>query len=57
MEPVITLVYLVSSLYGYVIGADMYNYYIYRRDYIELKRQLDYIDSRVDKIVIGFKIK
>lgn len=50
MEPIVTLTYVLSSFYGYYIGNDIYNNYIYRRDYNELKLFLERIEFYLNNI-------
>ena len=55
MDPITTLTYLISSFYGYYIGCDIGNYFIYRRDYDKLKRTLENIESRLNIISINLE--
>jgi hypothetical protein len=50
MEPITSLAYIISSFYGYYIGSDLYNYFVYRRDYNELKRTLDSIEVSINRL-------
>ena len=48
MEPITSLAYIISSFYGYYISSNLCDYFVYRRDYNELKRTLDSIEVRLD---------
>lgn len=50
MEPITTLTYILSSFYGYYISSDLCNYFIYRRDYNQLKRTLDSIEVSINRL-------
>lgn len=50
MEPITTVAYILSSFYGYYISSDIWNYYTYRRDYIQLTNQLDSIQYTLNRM-------
>jgi hypothetical protein len=63
MEPITSLSYILTSFFGYYIGADMYNYVKIKYEFNAVKNSLDniilslnLIDSKLDKINVFHKI-
>lgn len=50
MEPITILTYMLTSFYGYYIGSDLYNYYLYRRNHNETIHTLDAITRTLTRI-------
>jgi hypothetical protein len=50
MDPITTLSYLIFSFYGYYIGCDISNYFIYRRDFDKLKETLARIENSLNRL-------
>ena len=50
MDPITSLSYILSSFFGYYIGADMYNYIKMKNEFNELRNKLDTINSRLHQL-------
>lgn len=50
MEPIIILTYALYSFSGYFVGTNLYNYYIYKRDYNIIKKKFDTIELNFELI-------
>jgi hypothetical protein len=50
MEPITVITYLLSSFFGYYVGADMYNYFTLKNEFREVKYKLDNITSSLNQL-------
>lgn len=50
MEPITTLTYVMTSFFGYYIGADMYNYIKMKMEFNEIRNKLDSINNHLYKL-------
>ena len=50
MEPITTLIYMLTSFFGYYIGSDMWNYIKFRSEFEEIKSHLDRIETNINRI-------
>jgi hypothetical protein len=50
MEPIITLIYILSSFFGYYISADIWNQINFKTEMDKLKSKLDIITSQLNNI-------
>lgn len=50
MEPILAITYLLSSFFGYYVGADMYNYFKFKNEFREVKDKLDNINSSLNQL-------
>ena len=50
MEPITTITYLLTTFFGYYVGADMYNYIKMKIEFNEVRNKLDSINSRLHQL-------
>ena len=50
MEPITTITYLLTTFFGYYVGADMWNQTKLKSEMDELKSRLDRISSSLNRI-------
>lgn len=50
MEPITTITYLLTTFFGYYVGADMWNQIKLKYEMDELKSRLDRISSSLNRI-------
>jgi peptidoglycan hydrolase CwlO-like protein len=50
MEPIITLTYIVTSFFGYFVGADIWNQTKFTNELNKVKSKLDSISSNLNKL-------
>jgi len=55
MEPIITIVHILTFFCGYYIGTDFYNYYKSQSNHYEQIKILNSIESRVSNIETKIK--
>jgi hypothetical protein len=50
MEPITTITYLLTTFFGYYVGADMWNQMKLKYEMDELKSRLDRISSNLNQL-------
>lgn len=56
MEPITSMTYILTYFFGYYIGSDLYNYYIYRRDFTQIINNLDRIENSLNRLSSNIKV-